>query len=39
VSLGLTPTAVESVVPGYLAERGQRGLYRKLRGLARRQWR
>ncbi|MGH8565419.1 MAG: complex I NDUFA9 subunit family protein [Gammaproteobacteria bacterium] len=35
--LGITPTAVESVVPGYLAERGQRGLYRKLRGLARRQ--
>ncbi|MCA1852201.1 MAG: complex I NDUFA9 subunit family protein, partial [Beggiatoa sp.] len=37
VCLGITPTAVESVVPGYLAERGQRGLYRKLRGLARRQ--
>ena len=39
LSLGITPTAVESVVPGYLAERGQRGLYRKLRALARRQWR
>ncbi|MDQ3773216.1 MAG: complex I NDUFA9 subunit family protein [Pseudomonadota bacterium] len=36
LSLGITPTAVESVVPGYLTERGQRGLYRKLRGLARR---
>ncbi len=36
-TLGLAPTAVESVVPAYLEERSQRGMYRKLRGLARRQ--
>ncbi len=36
-TLGITPTSIDSVVPTYLEERSQRGMYRKLRGLARRQ--
>lgn len=36
-TLGITPTSIETVVPMYLEARGQRGLYKKLRELARRQ--
>lgn len=35
-AFGITPTAIETVVPGYLGERTARGGYQKLRSLARR---
>ena len=34
--LGITPTSIESVVPGYLAQRSSRGRYQGLRRAARR---
>ncbi len=34
--LGITPTAIESVVPGYLAQRTNRGRYKRLRQHAHR---
>lgn len=33
---GITPTAIEAVVPGYLGDRSMRGGYQRLRSMARR---
>ncbi len=35
-TLGITPTAIDAVVPGYLAQRSARAGYQRFRGLARR---
>jgi NADH dehydrogenase len=35
-TLGITPTSIDAVVPGYLAQRTARAGYQRFRGLARR---